>query len=244
MYTNNLEVGYASRRHKETIFSHLNLVAKVGQLHCLLGINGIGKSTLLRTLAGLQAPLAGSILVDEISIEQYNNSSLAQKIAVVLTNQGINANLTVSELVEMGRYPHTNWMGKIESLDREKVNQSIDLCEIGSIANKSIHKISDGQLQKTLIARALAQDCSLILLDEPTNHLDPNNRYLIIELLRKIAHEAQKCIIMSTHQVEMAMQLADIIWLAKADHTIQSNTPERLTTNGMLHEIFPFIKLG
>jgi iron complex transport system ATP-binding protein len=242
LQTKNLSVGYTSSREQQLIFNDLNLAAKTGELHCLLGVNGIGKSTLLRTLAGLQPTLSGEIIIDGQAIQQYNSKQLATKIAVVLTNQGINASLTVKELVEMGRYPYTGWSGRLNETDKEAVAKALALCEIEAIAHKNIHKISDGQLQKTLIARAIAQDCPLMILDEPTVHLDPNNRYLIIELLSKVAHQSNKCILLSTHQVEMAIDLSDKIWLAKSENTLLADIPSKLLENNDIKSVFPYTR--
>jgi len=241
--TKKLSVGYVSGGNQLSVFNELNLDAKTGELNCLLGINGIGKSTLLRTLAGLQNPLTGDIFIEEMLIQTLSTKELATKIAVVLTHQGIQASLTVKELVEMGRYPYTGWSGKLNELDNEAVESALSLCEIESIAQDNIHKISDGQLQKALIARAIAQDCPLMILDEPTVHLDPNNRYLIIELLKKVAHEANKCILLSTHQIEMALDLSDRIWLAKSKNELIVEIPNKLLNTGEIRSVFPYMKL-
>jgi len=237
-----LTVGYLKAADKLTVLQKIDLKANLGELHCLVGENGIGKSTLLRTLAGLQNPISGKILIDNKDINTRTSGQLARSIAVVLTKQAIQASFTVRELVAMGRYPYTGWNGRLKADDEAKVDEALSLCQLLPIADNNIHKISDGQLQKTLIARALAQDCPVMILDEPTVHLDPNNRFTIISLLKKIATEAHKCIILSTHQVEIVVALADYIWLAKSKTEMLIDKPEAMLKNKLLHQVFPNIR--
>jgi iron complex transport system ATP-binding protein len=172
MTTSNLSIGYQTKKGKNSIASTINLNLKTGKLIALVGANGIGKSTLLRTLTGIQKPLSGTIYLNEKDITKYNEKELAQNLSVVLTEKLPPSNLTVFEIVATGRQPYTNWIGKLSNEDLEKINQAIQLTQIEHLAEKKHHEISDGQLQKVLIARALAQDTDLIILDEPTTHLD------------------------------------------------------------------------
>jgi iron complex transport system ATP-binding protein len=142
----------------------------------------------------------------------------------------------------MGRFPFTNRTGKLMSLDRKKVENAIQICAISYLKEEKITEISDGQLQKAMIARALAQDGDLMLLDEPTVHLDANNRYTVLELLRKLVNETQKSILISTHQVEIALKMADEIWLANCGENIKCGTPEELIKNGDIERAFPYLK--
>lgn len=240
--TKGLSIGYQSGRKKEVLFSKLNLCAEEGKLICLLGENGIGKTTLLRTLANLQPALAGTILINNDNLKHLNAHEIARKISLVLTQSPHGINFTVKELVSLGRFPYTSWSGKLQEHDLQKVEEAMEMCEIIDYGNKNIYQVSDGQFQKALIARALAQDCPLMILDEPTVHLDANNRYIIMKLLKRIASENNKTIIMSTHQISMAAALADIIWLAKPSNELLTATPEKLLHDNVLQTIFPFVK--
>ena len=240
--TKALSIGYKNGHEEDALFSNLDLEAKEGTLISLLGENGIGKSTLLRTLSGLQLPLSGEIFIGGQNLKNLNKSALAKVLSLVLTQAPSGLNFTVEELVSLGRFPYTSWTGRLQSEDKKKVNDALEICEITHFKHKNIYQISDGQFQKTLIARALAQDCPLMVLDEPTVHLDANNRYMIINLLKKIAKEDNRTIIMSTHQISMAAELSDEIWLAKQKNNLIVNTPEKLLQNNILQETFPFVK--
>ena len=240
--TKALSIGYKNGKEEDALFSHLNLEAKEGTLISLLGENGIGKSTLLRTLSGLQLPLSGEIFIGDQNLKNLNKSDLAKVLSLVLTQAPSGLNFTVEELVSLGRFPYTSWTGRLQAEDKKKVGDALEICEITHFKYKNIYQISDGQFQKTLIARALAQDCPLMILDEPTVHLDANNRYMIINLLKKIAKEDYRTIIMSTHQISMAAELSDEIWLAKQKNNLIVNTPEKLLQNNVLQETFPFVK--
>jgi len=240
--TQHLAVGYKSGKAEEVLFSELNLSATEGHLICLLGENGIGKSSLLRTLANLQSALNGQVLIKGTNINSISKQELAKLLALVLTQSPQGINFSIKELVALGRFPHTSWHGKLQKADLEKVEYALEVCEITDFRNKNIYQVSDGQFQKALIARALAQDCPIMILDEPTVHLDANNRYLIMQLLKKIAHESHKTIIMSTHQISMAAELADSIWLAKKTNELIVNTPDELIKSNTLQDIFPFEK--
>lgn len=221
---------------------NLNLEIPKGKFIALLGANGVGKSTLIRTLANLQKPLFGKILLAKRNINEYDSKELARQISLVLTDRIQGGNLNMRELVEMGRYPHTNWTGKLRSHDHEKVEEAIHLCAIGYLKDANIFEISDGQLQKAMIARALAQDGDLMLLDEPTVHLDANNRFAVMELLRKLVDETQKSVLMSTHQVEMALKMSDELWLANCGENIITGSPQELISRKEIERTFPYLQ--
>ncbi|WMN11988.1 ABC transporter ATP-binding protein [Marivirga salinae] len=237
-----LSVGYKNGQENNILMENLNLDIPKGKFIALLGANGVGKSTLIRTIANLQKPLSGNILLKGKNITEYDRKEFARQISLVLTDRIQGGNLNVRELVEMGRYPHTNWTGKLRSHDHEKVEDAIHLCAIGYLKDANIFEISDGQLQKAMIARALAQDGELMLLDEPTVHLDANNRFAVMELLRKLVNETQKSVLMSTHQVEMALKMSDELWLANCGENIINGTPQELTTKKEIERAFPYLQ--
>lgn len=235
--TKNLSVGYASEKHNHTLFDSLNLDLKQGQLVCFMGPNGIGKSTLIRTLAKLHDPLSGEIKINGLDEGKKNTPT---KLSVVLTDKISAMNMTVQELIAFGRYPYLEWNIKLSPEDIETINQAIKLTNIQHLGSKKLYELSDGQLQMTMIARALTQNTPIILLDEPTAHLDLNNRVEIMNLLRNLARNEGKAILVSTHELDLALQTADLIWLAGADKKIRSGIPEDLVLNGSFDEIFRF----
>ena len=207
----NLSIGYTAKKQAATISSNINLELKTGSLTALIGANGIGKSTLLRTLTGIQQPLSGKVLLNNKAIAEYSAQELSQNLSIVLTEALPPSNLTVFELVALGRQPYTNWLGSLSYDDFTKVNLALELTQIAHLSHKKHFEISDGQLQKVLIARALAQDTPLIILDEPTTHLDLLHKVNLLRLLKKLAQEANKCILYSTHDLDLALQLSDQI---------------------------------
>lgn len=239
--TSDLSIGYKNGKSENILMEGLNLEIPHGKFIALLGANGVGKSTLIRTLANLQKALHGKVFLKEKEIKEYGSKEFARQVSLVLTDPVQSGNLNVMELVEMGRYPFTNWTGKLMTSDHEKVENAIHLCAISYLKEANLAEISDGQLQKAMIARALAQDGDLMLLDEPTVHLDANNRYTILELLRNLVTETQKSILISTHQVEIALKMADEIWLANCGENIKCGTPKELIENGDIERSFPYL---
>lgn len=235
--TKNLNIGYFSKNSNTVIAQNINLTFKAGNLIALIGANGVGKSTLLRSLTGIQKPLSGEILLDQKPIQSYNPLELAQNLSVVLTEKLPPSNLTVYELVALGRQPYTNWVGKLTRLDAEKITQAIELTEIQEIVHKKHFEISDGQLQKVLVARALAQDTPLIVLDEPTTHLDLHHKVSLFKLLKKLALETGKCILFSTHDIDLAIQLSDEMVVMSHNNLIQDQ-PCNLIAKGIFNSLF------
>lgn len=233
----NLSIGYSSKKGKNAIGTSINLDLKSGKLIALIGANGIGKSTLLRTLTGIQKPLSGEIILNQQNIESYNPLQLAQELSIVLTENLPPSNLTVFELVALGRQPYTNWIGKLSTQDISKINEALALTQITHLAAKKHFEISDGQLQKVLVARALAQDTPLIILDEPTTHLDLVHKVSLLKLLKKLALETNKCILFSTHDLDLALQLCDEMIVMNAEKTIM-DSPENLIEKGVLDSLF------
>ena len=235
--TSNLSIGYQYKKEKNTIAKNLNLTFEEGKLISLVGGNGIGKSTLLRTITGIQKPLAGTVTLKEKEIHLYDSLSLAQNLSLVLTEKLPPSNLTVFELIALGRQPYTNWLGKLSAEDLEKINQAIALTHVEHLLDKKHHEISDGQLQIVLIARALAQDTPLIILDEPTTHLDLFHKVSIFKLLKKLSQETNKCILFSTHDIDLAIQLSDEM-IVMSESSVEQDQPCNLITKGIFNTLF------
>lgn len=235
--TSNLCIGYKSKTATIPLAKNLNLNLEKGKLIALIGANGIGKSTLLRTLTGIQKPLSGTVYLNEKNIHKLDALSLAQNLSVVLTEKLPPSNLTVWELIALGRQPYTNWIGKLTENDIVKINEAIKLTQIEHLLSKKHYEISDGQLQIVLIARALAQDTSIIILDEPTTHLDLKHKVSLLKLLKKLTQEMEKCILFSTHDIDMAIQLSDEMIIMTPENTIQDQ-PCNLISKGFFNSLF------
>jgi iron complex transport system ATP-binding protein len=232
-----MSIGYKAKSEVTTIAKNLNLKLQSGKLIALIGANGIGKSTLLRTITGIQEPLEGTIFLNNKKISDYQPLELAQNLSVVLTEKLPPSNLTVFELVALGRQPYTNWIGTLSDLDLSKVNEALQLTQISHLATKKHYEISDGQLQKVLVARALAQDTPLIILDEPTTHLDLLHKVALFKLLKKLSQETQKCILFSTHDIDMAIQLSDQM-IIMTPETVLQDDPCHFIAKGTFNTIF------
>lgn len=234
--TKNLSVGYSHDATVNTLFADLNLSLTAGEMICFMGPNGAGKSSLLRTLAGLQKPLSGTISLHPLPGREQNE----HQIAIVLTDNVRAANLSVGEVVTFGRYPYLGWNIKLTDADKKLVEQAIEQVHVQPLIKKKLYELSDGQLQMVMIARALAQDTPIILLDEPTAHLDLNNRVEIMNLLRQLSRTTQKAILLATHELDLALQTADHIWLTGTAGNILQGFPEDLVLNGSFDDIFQF----
>jgi len=232
-----ISIGYSDKKEKNTIASDIDLSLQKGKLIALIGANGIGKSTLLRTITGIQKPLSGTVSLNEKNIHELNSLTLAQNLSVVLTEKLPPSNLTVWELIALGRQPYTNWIGKLTENDIAKVNEAIELTQIGHLATSKHFEISDGQLQIVLIARALAQDTPLIILDEPTTHLDLLHKVVLFKLLKKLTKETGKCILFSTHDIDMAIQLSDEMIIMTPENVVQDQ-PCNLIIKGSFNTLF------
>ncbi|HMJ69998.1 MAG TPA: ABC transporter ATP-binding protein [Cyclobacteriaceae bacterium] len=226
--TKKLTVGYRNGTGELRLFEDLDLQLVPGELICFMGPNGSGKSTLIRTLAGLQQPLSGTLPPKD-----------EKQVAVVLTDRIQSQHMVVRELIAYGRYPYLGWDLSLSQIDKDKIGSAIDLVRIGSMLDKKINELSDGQMQMVMIARALVQDTSILLLDEPTAHLDLNNRLEIMNLLRKLAREKNKSILLATHELDLALQTADKVWLASGKE-LKKGIPEDLVLDGSFDEVFQF----
>lgn len=237
LHTENLTTGYTSKAGETVIGQNLNLEFNTGKLIALIGANGIGKSTLLRTITGIQKPLTGKVFLKDKEVSDYEPLALAQNLSVVLTEKLPSSNLTVYELIALGRQPYTNWIGSLTTTDKEKINQAIELTQISHLISKKHYEISDGQLQNVLIARALAQDTPLIILDEPTTHLDLHHKVSLFKLLKKLSATMGKCILFSTHDIDLAIQLSDEMIVMTKDTIIQDD-PCKLIESGIFNTLF------
>jgi iron complex transport system ATP-binding protein len=235
--TLNLNIGYNSKKGTTTIAKNLNLNLVSGKLIALIGANGIGKSTLLRTITGIQKPLSGNVFLNDKNISDFKPLDLAQNLSLVLTEKLPPSNLSVFELVALGRQPYTNWVGTLTQNDTENVHQAMKLTQIEHLASKRHFEISDGQLQKVLIARALAQDTPLIILDEPTTHLDLLHKVSLFKLLKKLTQETQKCILFSTHDIDLAIQLSDEM-IIMTPEMVEQDEPCNLISKGSFDTLF------
>jgi iron complex transport system ATP-binding protein len=234
-----LRIGYALRnRKKKVVHPNLDLKLYAGEVTCLLGLNGAGKSTLLRTLGGFQQALAGELLLLGKPLDAFSSSDLSLTIGVVLTEKTNAGGITVYELVSLGRHPYTGFFGLLKKHDRNIIEQSLEAVGISHKASNYVAELSDGERQKAMIAKTLAQQCPIILLDEPTAFLDVTSRIETMVLLRKLAKEQQKTILLSTHDMDSAIQMGDRLWLLEKDRPIACGTPEDLILNGQFETFF------
>jgi iron complex transport system ATP-binding protein len=234
-----LEIGYPQKKGAPTrVAGPIDIAMEPGELHCLLGPNGVGKSTLLRTLAGIQPALQGKVSIFSEDLLKVHKKKLSKMLSVVLTDRISYGNLTSYELISLGRTPYTGWFGQLNGRDKSRIDWAIENTHTQHLANKSIHELSDGERQKVMIARALAQDTAVILLDEPTAHLDLPNRIEIIRLLRKLARQTDRAIVMSTHELDLALQAADKVWLMTLDNQLFCGVPEDLVLQDIFGKVF------
>jgi len=236
LITHDLSIGY--RRADRIIASHLNLALASGELVCVLGANGAGKSTLMRTLAGMQPPLHGEVRIDQVSIARLAPADLARKISLVLTDRIDVGLLTARDVVALGRHPYTDWAGRMRPEDHAAVERALDGVGAAHLADRHVHHLSDGERQKIMIARALAQDTPLIILDEPTAFLDLPRRAEIMSVLRRLAHDMGRAVLLTTHDLELAVRNADHVWLFGGDQQIAVGAPEDLILSGAFAAAF------
>lgn len=232
-----LTIGYHKGNLQLKILEKLNASLHKGEMICLVGENGVGKSTLLRTISGVQQPLSGSVFINQRPLDEISSMDLARTISLVLTDRIYAGNLSVKELVALGRYPYTNWLGKLRKEDHQKIDWALEITGTQYLEDQLISELSDGQFQKTLIARALAQDSNMIILDEPTAHLDIVNKITILKLLKDLASNTDKSILMATHELELSLQVADFIWMAYSKDRMVTGTPEDLIINGSFNRM-------
>lgn len=239
LHTKGLIIGYREGKGQiKQIAGPLDLEMFAGELICLLGPNGCGKSTLLKTIAGLQSPLKGTVEIENKKISKLSAADIALKISLVLTDNVRSGNLDVYSLVALGRYPHTGWLGVLSKKDKEIIDHAIQSTDTAPFLNRKVDSLSDGECQKVMLARAIAQDTPLIILDEPTAHLDLPSRIQLMRLLHQLAKETNKAILISTHELDLALQVADKIWLMQAGGELRGGIPEDLVLNGSFQHAF------
>ena len=229
----NLSIGYRGKNGTRVVAAGINAAIREGELTCLLGANGVGKSTLLRTLSAFQPKLEGEIVIKEKELGLYTDKELSQMIGVVLTEKPDIRNMSVRELVALGRSPYTGFWGTLHDDDWQVVDEAISIINIETLRDRMIHTLSDGERQKVMIAKALAQQTPIIYLDEPTAFLDFPSKVEMMQLLRRLAREQQKTIFLSTHDFELALQVADTLWLMEAQG-LSVGTPRELADSGAL----------
>ncbi len=237
--TRDLSVGYKTgRRRSKVIVSSINVRLSHGEFVCLLGPNGAGKSTLLRTIARMQPAIKGQTLIQGTDLHGLPGAELAKLLSVVLTDRLSITRLTGYDLVSLGRFPHTGWSGRLRQSDHEIVGWAIEVTHSERLANREISEMSDGERQRIMIGRALAQKPSVMLLDEPTAFLDLPTRVEITGLLRRLAREADLAILMSTHDLDLAIRSADTLWLMQGEENVRVGSPEDLVLSGALESTF------
>ena len=239
LHTTGLTIGYRSGKNPaKVIAGPLNLDLYAGQLICLLGPNGCGKSTLLRTVSGLQQAVGGSIELEGKNLAKLKPAGIARLISLVLTDNVRSGNLDVYSLISLGRYPYSGWLGILSQQDKEAIDRAITATDTAAFLGRKLDSLSDGECQKVMLARAMAQDTPLIILDEPTAHLDLPSRIQLMRLLYQLAKDTNKAILISTHELDLALQVADQIWLMSSGGNLAAGLPEELVLNGSFQQAF------
>jgi iron complex transport system ATP-binding protein len=235
----NLTIGYRTGRNQtKTVAENLTAALKPGELICLLGPNGAGKSTLMRTVAGMQQPLAGEVRLENQNIHRIAARELAKMLSVVLTERITVGALSAYALVALGRYPHTNWAGNLTERDHQIIADSLRLVGAADLANRSVAELSDGERQKIMVARALAQEPQVLILDEITAFLDLPRRVDIMRLLGEMTRQTGKAALLSTHDLDLALRSADRLWLLSKDGRFETGAPEDLVLSGAFETAF------
>lgn len=234
-----ISIGYSFSRHRRLVVAeNLDLNLNIGELVCLVGPNGVGKSTLLRSLAGLQPLLQGEVALLGKSLQKIQARELAQAISVVLTERVNVGAMSAYAVVALGRHPYTNWLGSLTEQDERVVNESLRAVGAEDLSQRYFNELSDGERQKIMIARALAQEPLILLLDEPTAFLDLPRRVVLMQMLRDLAHQLKKAILVSTHDLDLVLHSADIIWLMSTNSGMTMGAPEDLVLNGEFERVF------
>jgi iron complex transport system ATP-binding protein len=235
----NLTAGYAHpKRPPLKVVDDLSAVLHRGELVCLIGPNGAGKSTLMRTLAGMQRPISGRVLFGDEDVHQMRVSELAKRLSVVLTERLTVSMMSSYALVALGRYPHTDWTGQLTNKDHEVIRWAMNAVGAEEFAARNVVELSDGERQKIMLARALAQEAQVLVLDEITAFLDLPRRVEIMRILRQLAKAANHAILLSTHDLDLALRTADRVWLLPKGGSFHSGTPEELVLSGAFETAF------
>ena len=233
-----LSTGYRSRREEKFISQHLELTIAPGEVVMLMGPNGSGKSTLMHTMAGLLPPLSGEVIISGKPLSSLKMKELARLLSLVLTERIPAGNMSISDIVAVGRYPYTGFRGSLRPEDKAVIHEALRACHLDGMQERLYSTLSDGEKQRVMIARALAQETPLILLDEPTAHLDLPSRLEVTTMLRTLARSLGKSILISTHELDLALGWADTIWLMDRAGEIVSAAPEDLILGGHIERVF------
>lgn len=233
-----LSTGYRSRREEKVISQHLELTITPGEVVMLMGPNGSGKSTLMHTMAGLLTPLSGEVIISGKPLSSLKMKELARLLSLVLTERIPAGNMSISDIVAVGRYPYTGFRGSLRPEDKVVIREALTACHLDGMQERLYSTLSDGEKQRVMIARALAQETPLILLDEPTAHLDLPSRLEVTTMLRTLARSLGKSILISTHELDLALGWADTIWLMDRAGEIVSAAPEDLILDGHIERVF------
>lgn len=233
-----ISIGYTHRKQQTVLYQHLSFDLYQGELISLLGPNGTGKSTLLRTLSGLQPALVGKIFLMDKELNTYTEHNLSKVLGLVLTDKTSTGGLKVKEIVELGRYPYTGFFGQLTKEDKHVVEKAIKDVGIFHKADSYMAELSDGERQKVMIAKVLAQECPIIILDEPTAFLDIESRTEIMTLLHNLALTQNKTILLSTHDIDLAIQLSDRLLLLSKETGLQYGITENIVLSGTLGNLF------
>lgn len=233
-----LTTGYRVKGHDKTVSAHINASLSEGQLTCMLGPNGAGKSTLLRTLAGFQKPLDGSVYIGGQDIRKTKPHDMATRVSVVMSMNSDIRNMTADEVVALGRSPYTGFWGRLSPKDKKAIDKCMAWMGIEHLRTRKMNTLSDGERQKVMIAKAIAQETPVVLLDEPTAFLDYPSKVSMMMLLHRLAHALHKTIFLSTHDLEQALQVADQIWLIDQEKGLTTGMPEDLSAQGEIERYF------
>lgn len=240
----NLNIGYRRGSNPVTVASNICGALSSCELTCLLGPNGAGKSTLLRTLTGYQPPLGGDVMLFDKPLTAYTPGQISRSIGVVLTERISVQDMTARQVVETGRSPYTGFWGTLSSADKDIVEKSMEAVGIAALADKPISDLSDGERQKVMIAKALAQQTPVVFLDEPTAFLDYPSKVDTMRLLRDLARERGMTVFMSTHDIGLALDICDRAWLMDYSGQVTIGTPDVLIQSGILEKILKFAPVG
>lgn len=222
---------------RKVVARDLNTRLPEGLLVSLLGRNGVGKSTLFKTLAGFQPALEGAAYIDDTDTASLSRSEMSRRVSIVLTERVDVPAMRVDDLVALGRVPHTGFWGSLSETDRQAVDQAMQTVGISHLSGRRVCSLSDGERQKALIAKAMAQDTPVVLLDEPTAYLDFQSKLELMRMLAVLAHDMGKTVLISTHDVELAIQCSDLLWLLSPEG-LQTGTPDKLGKDGTIGSFF------
>ena len=234
----NLSVGYRIKSQKKILISNISAQLLPGNFACLVGANGIGKSTLLKTIAGLEKPLSGKTYLKGQDIASLTRNKIAGIMSVVLTERVNLPDMRVYDLVGLGRYAHTGWRGHLSEADHQAVLRALTYCGMTDFQNRPLGQLSDGERQMIMVALGLAQEPDIMILDEPTAYLDANRKVQFTELMQRLTKETGLSVICSTHDLELASRSADVFWLITHNGEFHSGAPEDMALNGLLDKVF------